>query len=195
MGNGSAMRVAPLGAYFRDDLAECATQARLSSEVTHSHPEAVAGAIAVACTAARLSRSPGSDSWNGVFDDVLAVLPDSAVRDGVQRARDLGPDAEWWRAAMMLGTGERVLAEDTVPFCVWSAVKHRGRFEDAMWATVSGLGDRDTTCAIVAGILFADEQMAAAVPEAWQTRMEPGVVPELASKADAGEPPTAPNWA
>src|ERR1043166_7371605 len=52
MGNGGAMRVAPLGAYFADDLERCATEARASSTVTHTHPEGVAGAIAVALAAA-----------------------------------------------------------------------------------------------------------------------------------------------
>jgi ADP-ribosylglycohydrolase len=48
MGNGSAMRVAPLGGYSADDLERCAEEARASSLVTHTHPEGVAGAIAVA---------------------------------------------------------------------------------------------------------------------------------------------------
>ncbi|MBZ0286172.1 MAG: ADP-ribosylglycohydrolase family protein, partial [Anaerolineae bacterium] len=47
-GNGGAMRVAPLGAYFADDLEAVVTNARLSAEITHAHPEGIAGAIAVA---------------------------------------------------------------------------------------------------------------------------------------------------
>ena len=52
MGNGGAMRVAPLGAYFADDLGEVVEQARASAEVTHAHPEGQAGAIATAVAAA-----------------------------------------------------------------------------------------------------------------------------------------------
>lgn len=51
-GNGAAMRVAPVGAWFADEPDEAARQAALSAEVTHAHPEAVAGAIAVAVAAA-----------------------------------------------------------------------------------------------------------------------------------------------
>ncbi|MER5822066.1 ADP-ribosylglycohydrolase family protein, partial [Streptomyces mirabilis] len=47
-GNGAAMRVAPLGAWFAVDPAEAAAQAGRSARVTHTHPEAVAGAVAVA---------------------------------------------------------------------------------------------------------------------------------------------------
>ena len=39
-GNGAAMRVAPLGAWFAVDLEEAAWQAARSAAVTHTHPEA-----------------------------------------------------------------------------------------------------------------------------------------------------------
>src|ERR1700712_5734434 len=38
-GNGAAMRVAPLGAWFADDVDEVIRQATLSAEVTHAHPD------------------------------------------------------------------------------------------------------------------------------------------------------------
>ncbi|MFJ5921554.1 ADP-ribosylglycohydrolase family protein [Kitasatospora sp. NPDC092948] len=47
-GNGAAMRVAPLDAWFADDLAVVAEQAERSARATHAHPEAAAGARAVA---------------------------------------------------------------------------------------------------------------------------------------------------
>lgn len=46
MGNGAAMRVGPIGAWFHDDLEKVAEQALLSSQVTHMHVEGQAGAIA-----------------------------------------------------------------------------------------------------------------------------------------------------
>jgi ADP-ribosylglycohydrolase len=46
-GNGSAMRVSPIGFAF-NSLAEVLHQAKLSALVTHNHPEAIAGAQAVA---------------------------------------------------------------------------------------------------------------------------------------------------
>jgi ADP-ribosylglycohydrolase len=38
-GNGAAMRVAPLGAYFAADPDRAAAEARLQAEITHSHVE------------------------------------------------------------------------------------------------------------------------------------------------------------
>lgn len=42
-GNGAAMRVAPLGAYFADDLDRVVHEAGLSAEVTHAHLDGKAG--------------------------------------------------------------------------------------------------------------------------------------------------------
>jgi ADP-ribosylglycohydrolase len=46
-GNGSAMRVSPVGWAF-DSLDEVMKQAKASAEVTHSHPEGIKGAVATA---------------------------------------------------------------------------------------------------------------------------------------------------
>src|SRR5437867_1565478 len=48
MGNGGAMRSAPIGAYFAEDIASVIEHARRSAMVTHAHPDGQAGAIAVA---------------------------------------------------------------------------------------------------------------------------------------------------
>ncbi|MFI9817221.1 ADP-ribosylglycohydrolase family protein [Saccharothrix variisporea] len=141
-GNGAAMRVAPLGAYFADDLDAVVAQAIRSAEVTHPHPEGVAGAVAVAVAAA-VDRA-------SLFDAVLDHLDDGEVRRGVSRARTLtGPVAY---AAHELGNGARTTAQDTVPFTLWVAADHHD-FRDAFFACVEAGGDVDTTAAIVGGIL------------------------------------------
>lgn len=57
-GNGSAMRVSPIGFAF-DDLETVLDEARKSAEVTHNHPEGIKGAQAVA--AAIFMARTGSD--------------------------------------------------------------------------------------------------------------------------------------
>ena len=83
MGNGGAMRVAPLGAYFADDLERSAEEARASSLVTHTHPEGVAGTIAIAVAAAsawQLRDAPHTARADRLFQDVLRLTPESQVR-------------------------------------------------------------------------------------------------------------------
>jgi ADP-ribosylglycohydrolase len=155
-GNGSAMRVAPLGAYFADDLDKLNAEAERSAVVTHCHAEAVAGAVAVAMAAAVATQAANRENaltFSEFLDQVRERTPSSTVQSGIRRAIEIGPDAPVSTAVQALGNGKRVSAPDTVPFCLWAAARHLSDYEAAMWTTVSGLGDRDTTCAIVGGIV------------------------------------------
>ncbi len=172
MGNGGAMRVAPLGAWFADDLERVVAEARASAEVTHFHPEGQAGAIAIAVAAAWASHWPRTRApATQLFEAVLAHTPPGATRRGLVKAQALALDTPPPQAAEALGNGSRVISEDTVPFSVWCAARHLDNFEEALWSTVSGLGDRDTTCAIVGG-LVALSAGPGAIPEAWLAARE-----------------------
>ncbi|WP_033825123.1 ADP-ribosylglycohydrolase family protein, partial [Kitasatospora sp. MBT63] len=110
LGNGAAMRVAPLGAWFCEDLEEAAEQAVFSAEVTHAHPEGVAGAVAVAVAAALAARSRNRPAPSGaeLLAEVAGRTPAGPVRDGLRTAAGLPADTEPWRAADVLGNGSRV---------------------------------------------------------------------------------------
>jgi ADP-ribosylglycohydrolase len=156
MGNGSAMRVAPLGAYFADDLNRCAQEARASSVVTHTHPEGIAGAIAVAIAAAvacRLKGDTGTDRATAFFEEVLAHTPKSQVRRGIELARTIPSATSEAEVARTLGNGSLVTAPDTVPFCTWVAAHRLDQFVEALGATIRVGGDCDTNAAIVGGIV------------------------------------------
>ena len=62
LGNGSAMRVAPVCAWFASDLDCVVKEARASAMVTHMHSEGVAGAVAIAVAAAMAWRLRGNTS-------------------------------------------------------------------------------------------------------------------------------------
>lgn len=174
-GNGAAMRVAPLGAYFADNLQTSASNAALSAEVTHSHPEAVAGAITVAIAASlawQLRGAPRLPKPAEFIDLVLPYVPAGQVREGLESARDLHPDASVNAAVATLGNGDGVSAQDTVPFVLWCAAQHLDNYEEALWLTVSGLGDRDTTCAMVGGIVACCTGVEG-IPAAWRQAREP----------------------
>ncbi|SEL47102.1 ADP-ribosylglycohydrolase family protein [Streptacidiphilus jiangxiensis] len=180
-GNGAAMRVAPLGAWFRDDLARAVREAELSARVTHTHPEAVAGAVAVAVAAAVAAWESGAPATGEeLLRLVLQLTPHSRVRDGLAEALDLLPQPHPAFAAHRLGNGRLVSAPDTVPFALWCAARHLDRYEDALWACASAGGDVDTTCAIVGGIVAA-RVGAGGVPARWREATE-----ELPSWLDRG---------
>lgn len=166
-GNGAAMRVAPLGAFFAGDPERAAAEARLSAVVTHAHPEGQAGAVAVAVAAslaARVPRIAGSD----FLEEVARHVPAGITRQRLLLACSI-PPVEHARAARTLGTGYEVTAQDTVPFCAWVAAHHLDSFQEALWLTARGRGDCDTTCAIVGGIV----SLSAPLPPSWLALREP----------------------
>ena len=103
------------------------------------------------------------------LEEILSLTPESATRNGIQRALDIAAD-DLRTASRTLGTGNKVSAQDTVPFCLWSAAHHLDSFEEALWGTAKGLGDCDTTCAIVGGIVALSTGN---VPPAWVNQREP----------------------
>ena len=167
-GNGSAMRVAPIGGYFFDDLKQAAQQAQLSAFVTHAHIEGQAGAMAVAVAAAIAANTP-YPKGNDFLKELLSYVPESITKGRIQLALQISVD-DLHTAIQKLGTGNEVTAQDTVPFCLWCAAHHLDDFEQALWLTAKGFGDCDTTCAIVGGIVALS---AAEIPALWLKHREP----------------------
>lgn len=176
MGNGAAMRVAPLGAWYAGDSRAAALEATRSAEVTHAHAEGVLGAAAVAVAAAEAgwSRQIQDRPEPGVYlDAVLAYLVPSRVQAGIVRAqRLLGVGVA--EAAYELGNGSLVLAQDTVPFALWVAATYLDDYRSAVRACIQAGGDMDTTAAIVGGIVAAyTGRTDAGIPAAWLRNREP----------------------
>ncbi len=173
-GNGGAMRVAPVGAYFADDLGRVVEQAALSAEVTHSHPEGIAGAIAVAVAAAFAWRLRGNAHLDRqeFLETILPHIPESEVKENTLQARRLPLDTSVQQAANALGNGAGISAQDTVPFTLWCVGEMLANYEEAIWLTANGIGDTDTTCAIVGGIvaLYTGVER---IPSAWRESREP----------------------
>jgi ADP-ribosylglycohydrolase len=150
-GNGGAMRSAPIGAYFADDYDRVIYEAKLSAEVTHSHPDGKTGAVAIALAAAWMAQPEKRAVTPGyaLVEFVLEQLPQTETYFHLMKALNVPLGSTAKQAAAILGNGSRVVSSDTVPFCLWCAARHPNDFQSAMWTTVSGFGDRDTTCAIV----------------------------------------------
>jgi ADP-ribosylglycohydrolase len=172
-GNGAAMRVAPLGAFFAGDLDRAAAQAALSAEITHSHVEGIAGAVAVAVAAAYVASQKGAGvAPKTVIEAALEhTVMGEYVRRGLKRALKLLSKSPQ-EAARELGNGNRISAQDTVPYALWAAATRLTDFEAAVRACVMVGGDMDTTSAIVGGIVTA-HLGAGAVPASWLEAREP----------------------
>ncbi|MEU7588046.1 ADP-ribosylglycohydrolase family protein [Micromonospora sp. NPDC049230] len=177
-GNGAAMRVGPLGAYFADSTARAAAQARVSAEVTHAHPEGIAGAVAVAVAAALAARAR-LDGHRPAPERLLAGIaaalePGTEVHRSVSRAAGLlGRPLD--RVVAELGNGSRVTAQDTVGFTLWVAATHLDDYPATIQRCVQAGGDLDTTAAIAGAIVAAYTGVGTpgGVPESWLSAREP----------------------
>lgn len=174
MGNGAAMRVSPIGAYFYDDLEKVKEIAILSAKVTHTHLEGITGAIAVAVATAiatqikmdKLVLTP-----NEFITKIIRLLPDSDTASKINKSLSVPFGYTSETITSILGNGTKIMAVDTVPFSIWCAAHTLVDYEKSLWKAVSVLGDRDTICAIVGGItmMSAPEKT---IPKKWYTSVE-----------------------
>lgn len=174
MGNGASMRVGPIGAYYFDDLIKVKELATRSAEITHSNIEGITGAIAVALATAIATRNKVNQATttpNEFIDQVVSKLPDSDTKSKIKKSMSIPYTYNIETIRSILGDGTKIMAQDTVPFSIWCAAHHLNNFEEAIWKAVSILGDRDTICAIVGGIVLmsTDENQ---VPKQWVESVE-----------------------
>jgi len=175
LGNGSAMRVAPVGlAHFRD-LKRVAAVARESSRPTHSHPVAYQGAViqavAVATATAMIPAAFSADTFLSASRASLRYFAD-LLQDTSRFARaldaieaGLARGASCAEMSETLGTG--VTAHEAVPMALYCFLRHPESYADVIREAVFLGGDTDTIAAMagaVSGALLGD----AAIPPRWK---------------------------
>jgi ADP-ribosylglycohydrolase len=135
-GNGSAMRVSPVGWAF-DTLGETLWEAQKSAECTHNHPEGIKGAMAVASAIYHLR--------HGKNKKFLKQYIEKEFEYNLSRKlSDIRP---------VYGFNET--CQGTVPEAIICYLESTG-FEDAIRLAVSLGGDSDTLACITGAIAEAD---------------------------------------
>ncbi|TDT62866.1 ADP-ribosylglycohydrolase family protein [Fonticella tunisiensis] len=165
-GNGSAMRVSPVGFAF-DTLEKVLEEAKKSAEVTHNHPEGIKGAQATAA-AIFLARTGKSK------EDIKTYIEKEFQYDLSRRLDDIRPTYEF------NGTCQGSVPEAIIAFL------ESEDFEDAIRNAISIGGDSDTIACIAGGIAEAyyggvPGEIKERVMEILDERMR-GIVEEFRSK-------------
>ncbi|MFG3228571.1 ADP-ribosylglycohydrolase family protein [Kitasatospora sp. NPDC048194] len=172
-GNGAAMRVAPLGAAYAEDLDEVVRLAARTAVITHTHPQAVAGAVAVAVAAALAVRArTGGTTPADLLAEVGHRTPSGAVHDGLTEAIGLLDEPDVRVAARVLGNGSRTSAADTVPYALWCAARRLADYPAAVRDAIAAGGDMDTVAAITGGVV-ASYTGGDGIPAGWRAAREP----------------------
>lgn len=150
-GNGSAMRVSPVGWLF-DSLEETRRFARLTAEVTHDHPEGIRGAEATAC-AIFLARTGHTKE---------------EIKDAV--VRDFGYDLSRSCDQIRPGYSHNESCRKTVPEAITAFLEGED-FEDVIRTAVSLGGDCDTLTCIAGSIAEAFYGVPASLEAACRSRL------------------------
>jgi ADP-ribosylglycohydrolase len=134
-GNGSAMRVGPVGLAF-DRLDEVLAEAERSAAATHNHPEGIRGAKAVAMAVFLARQRPDKS--------------EIAARIEADFGYDLSVPLKRVRRTFLFD----VSCEGTVPWALRSFLEADG-YEDAIRNAVSLGGDADTLACIAGAVAGA----------------------------------------
>ena len=147
-GNGTAMRAAPFGVYFRNDLRALVSIVKMDSAITHVSDDAEAGAIAIAVA----SYYAVNQDIDDLLEKICVHLPNCKVKNTIYSLGSLidSDDITPEQALRVLGT--RANVQETVPAALYCFLKF-DNYIDAVRASIKAGGDTDTTAAIV-GALF-----------------------------------------
>jgi len=170
-GNGAAMRIAPVGLFYCDapDLYD---KARTSAAVTHAHPVGVDGAAVLAWAVAQAVKLDPREPFP--FERFSGGLVDFArtteIRDKMLLVKTLVAEGLPPREAVGR-LGRSVAVHESMPFAVYSFLRHAGSFEACLFCAVLNGGDRDTlgamACAVSGAYLGLE-----AIPPAWREKLE-----------------------
>jgi ADP-ribosylglycohydrolase len=134
-GNGSAMRVSPVG-WYGNSFDEVMAEAKKSAEVTHNHPEGIKGAQATA-VAVFMARS-GKNK-----DEIKKIIVDTFQYDLDRRIDDIRHDYKFDESC-----------QGSVPEAIIAFLESED-FESAIRLAISIGGDSDTIACITGGIAEA----------------------------------------
>lgn len=168
LGNGAAMRVAPVGLLFHDDLDRVADEAARSARPTHLHPVGIDAARLVALAVALALRGRGRPFDRATF---LGELESRAETDELRRqlsdARAMAPDDPVSR----FGNGIR--ADRSVITAIACFAADPDDYA-AVLAHAIGLGGDTDTIAAMAGAVSGARLGIAAVPRHLLDALEDG---------------------
>ena len=170
-GNGPAMRVAPIGAFFADDPERIDEFTELCTRITHTDPKAVMAAKAIAQTAGWIVRTNLEERPD--LSDFVRVL--SSVSEGrewrglvssIETACKDGLSVEEYADRLGLSNGISGYIYHTVPVVLFAWYAHWGNYEETLTAIWECGGDTDTTGARV-GALVGRTVGERGIPPAW----------------------------
>lgn len=179
-GNGTTMRIAPIGLFFSKDINALKSAAIKSSIITHSHPAASAGAVVIATAIAYLiDKEPDSGfSIDQFFDVVISSISNShdeiweefckilgklrssldlPIEAGLIKFSQSGVKSPYFIEQFLGKAFVHPYTISTVVCAIFIFLKKLNSFKDCIYELATAGGDSDTVGAIgggLAGVYF-----------------------------------------
>ena len=179
-GNGTTMRIAPIGLFFSKDINALKSAAIKSSIITHSHPAASAGAVVIATAIAYLiDKEPDSGfSIDQFFDVVISSISNShdeiweefckilgklrssldlPIEAGLIKFSQSGVKSPYFIEQFLGKAFVHPYTISTVVCAIFIFLKKINSFKDCIYELATAGGDSDTVGAIgggLAGVYF-----------------------------------------
>jgi poly(ADP-ribose) glycohydrolase ARH3 len=171
LGNGAAMRIAPLAIFFHNS-GRLYEQAAASAEVTHAHPVGKDGAAVLArAVALAVDLDPRREFPTEHFlTELSGSSRTETIREKMALVQALVAEAAGQEEAART-LGQTVAVHESMPFAVYSFLRHSSSFEECLFGAVLHGGDRDTLGAMACAISGAYLGMGA-IPEWWRKKLE-----------------------
>jgi poly(ADP-ribose) glycohydrolase ARH3 len=144
-GNGAAMRVAPVGLFFRDDEAALLEQARRSALPTHRHPLGIEGALLLALAVALVTHMDHFDR-DAFFARLLAAC------QSTQYQAKLAQAAQVVTAQELAQLGNGIEALESAPTAIACFGLTPDSYEETIGNAIFLGGDTDTIAAMAGAI-------------------------------------------
>jgi ADP-ribosyl-[dinitrogen reductase] hydrolase len=147
-GNGTAMRAAPIGLVYYNNLNKLVEVAMLDASITHNSLEPKIGSVSVALAVALLVK--GDSDKKNIISDILSVLTDSEVTNKLKLAKlFIKYKTDPMEALASIGVSGYVPETVGAAFYCFAATNS---FQDAVVMAVKAGGDTDTTAAITGAL-------------------------------------------
>jgi poly(ADP-ribose) glycohydrolase ARH3 len=171
LGNGAAMRVAPLGLFYHNSPA-LYEAAAASAAVTHAHPVGRDGAALQALAVAQAVKLNPTEPFPGqaFLKALQAGTRTAEMQEKLRRVEDLlAQEAPVADAARTLGRS--VAVHESLPFALFAFLRHPQSYVDCLMCAILNGGDRDTLGAMAGAVAGAYLGLAA-IPPAWLSKLE-----------------------
>lgn len=145
LGNGAAMRAAPIGLMFHADLDRLMEEAKLSALPTHMHPVGVEGAQLIALAVAMALR-PDPFDRDLFYEALLSRAMTEEFRYPLSLAAKLGPDDT------IAQFGHSLEAHRSVVTAIACFCEHPDSYPDVIARAIGLGGDADTIAAMARAI-------------------------------------------